>query len=634
MGFRWSNPIPSHPVKKPTHTVQLILGVFIDSLKLKATNETVPTSLRKGKIAKVVGMPPGFKKIIEKVRKRLLYVIVGIIIQWPYLFISQVRQMAIAILASPQRNGYLLRLQEGREEIIRGMIRDVSTRWNSTLLMLDRALALKLYIRHWVDNYPAYRGLLLTEDEWLLLEDILTILQPFRFYTLWISTTKTITIHRSLEVYSAIILRLERRYEELKHARLDWKVELRTAIAKTLDYARRLWDNLDSVHLSENERPVYPNSNRPMPIREDTILDLAAMLDPFNKLDNFRGWDKEDAKAGIQREVTWTASYRQRFIEYWKQHYAQQLEAPRVQRKRRWATAFASDSDTDSNDDDTRRDTILAEMQKLVEEYLDGRTELPLDKESDSAELALLVANKDTVYRTVMKDFYSQSSSILRWWMINGDRKELYPLVQMARDILATPAAAVACEAAFSSGRDLCHYRRSKMKPETITRSMICKHYDRATIDQDVGQQDGVSNDETEKLQKKLSDLEIAASQFDVVINLRAARRRKKAQRDFAVHIIITEGTEGTERDSTLAKSLGQLEHDGDIEFHKPLPELPEKRFTKAQPLLPRAAGNEDEEPAELQPTRANQKLPDVNWDAVSDLSSSDSEEERQQREE
>jgi hypothetical protein len=49
------------------HTVQLILGVFIDSLKLKASNDTVPTSLKKGKISKVVAMAPGFKKIIEKV---------------------------------------------------------------------------------------------------------------------------------------------------------------------------------------------------------------------------------------------------------------------------------------------------------------------------------------------------------------------------------------------------------------------------------------------------------------------------------------------------------------------------------------------------------------------------------------
>jgi hypothetical protein len=53
------------------HTVQLILGVFIDSLKLKATNESIPTSLKKGKIAKVVTMPPGFKKIIEKVSRTI-----------------------------------------------------------------------------------------------------------------------------------------------------------------------------------------------------------------------------------------------------------------------------------------------------------------------------------------------------------------------------------------------------------------------------------------------------------------------------------------------------------------------------------------------------------------------------------
>ena len=48
------------------HTVQFILRFFIDSLKLKASNDTVPRSLRKGKILKVVAMAPGFKKEIEK----------------------------------------------------------------------------------------------------------------------------------------------------------------------------------------------------------------------------------------------------------------------------------------------------------------------------------------------------------------------------------------------------------------------------------------------------------------------------------------------------------------------------------------------------------------------------------------
>jgi hypothetical protein len=69
-----------HKIGCLAHTVQLILGVFIDSLKLKATNESIPTSLKKGKIAKVVAMPPEFKKIIEKVSKRLHDAIVGIIV--------------------------------------------------------------------------------------------------------------------------------------------------------------------------------------------------------------------------------------------------------------------------------------------------------------------------------------------------------------------------------------------------------------------------------------------------------------------------------------------------------------------------------------------------------------------------
>lgn len=49
------------------HTMQLILGMFIDALKVDASNDSVLVTLKKGKIAKVVAMSPGFKKVIEKV---------------------------------------------------------------------------------------------------------------------------------------------------------------------------------------------------------------------------------------------------------------------------------------------------------------------------------------------------------------------------------------------------------------------------------------------------------------------------------------------------------------------------------------------------------------------------------------
>ena len=318
--------------------------------------------------------------------------------------------MSIAILASPQRNGYFLKLQEGREEICRSMIRDVSTRWNSTLQMLDRALSLKLYIRHWVQQYPAYRGLLLTEDEWRLVEDVLIILQPFRFYTLWISSSKSVTIHRSLEVYSSIILRLKGQLDELKHARLDWKVELRNAVSKALEYATRLWDNLDSVHISPENRPLYPDSNRCMPVREDTILDVAAVLDPFTKMENFRGWDNADEDDGYNMpEISWLESYRQRFIDYWKQHYASNLQPPQVQRKRRWAEAFAdSDSDSESNakSNDCNSEQQIAELQKLVEKYLDSELESILVTESDPEDLQTLVVNRGPACKYVANHVY------------------------------------------------------------------------------------------------------------------------------------------------------------------------------------------------------------------------------------
>ena len=75
------------------------------------------------------------------------------------------------------------------------------------------------------------------------------------------------------------------------------------------------------------------------------------------------------------------------------------------------------------------------------------------------------------------------------------------------------------------------------------------------------------------------------------------------------------------------SKSLSQIEHDGDIEYNKPLPDLPEKRFTMAQALLPHAQGTEEENLAELQSQRTLERLPSVTWDAISDSSGSDSEE-------
>lgn len=57
-------------------------------------------------------------------------------------------------------------------------------------------------------------------------------------------------------------------------------------------------------------------------------------------------------------------------------------------------------------------------------------------------------------------------------------QKEIdYPgLALMARDILAIPIAGVGVERTFNFARDICHYRRGRLSPETITSIMLVRH--------------------------------------------------------------------------------------------------------------------------------------------------------------
>jgi hypothetical protein len=119
------------------------------------------------------------------------------------------------------------------------------------------------------------------------------------------------------------------------------------------------------------------------------------------------------------------------------------------------------------------------------------------------------------------------------------------------------------------------------MKPEAITKSMICKHYDRKTIDEDV-EANADSNGASEQRAQRLETFELVASQFDVAINRKVLKR---GLNDLAAHHSLTEGREETH--AALRKSLGQIEHDGEVEFDKLLPSLPPVKYTKVQPFLP-----------------------------------------------
>ena len=75
----------------------------------------------------------------------------------------------------------------------------------------------------------------------------------------------------------------------------------------------------------------------------------------------------------------------------------------------------------------------------------------------------------------------SPHANILDYW--KAKQYTLPCLAAMARDILAVPAAGVGVERIFNMARDICHYRRSNLKSDSIRDSMMLKLFDKIELD-------------------------------------------------------------------------------------------------------------------------------------------------------
>jgi hypothetical protein len=70
--------------------------------------------------------------------------------------------------------------------------------------------------------------------------------------------------------------------------------------------------------------------------------------------------------------------------------------------------------------------------------------------------------------------------NVLEYWR---DHESTFPiLAKMARDFLAIPATGIGVERLFNSARDVCHYRRGRLLPDTIHAIMIQMCTDRFNL--------------------------------------------------------------------------------------------------------------------------------------------------------
>lgn len=191
-------------------------------------------------------------------------------------------------------------LLQGRERYAVLPVNDVKTRWNSTVVMIQRAYRLRSYITQWVLSEPQYWPLMITPDEWAMLEYIMTVLEPFQYWTLYMSRRRTVTLHLLVRLYNDMFEHLEHVDKALKRKDCAWKKDIHLSVGAA------------KSKLMERYDKITPETG--------LLILLAVMLDPFSRLQTFRKWDR-DLKRSQYDPASYTQEHAVMFMEYFIANY-------------------------------------------------------------------------------------------------------------------------------------------------------------------------------------------------------------------------------------------------------------------------------------------------------------------------
>ena len=97
---------------------------------------------------------------------------------------KKARELVRSFSHSDQATAALRRYQEEARPTSRSLvlIQDITTRWWSTYSMAERLLKLKVYVELCIDNHFVHESHLLTNVQWAVLEKIMQVLEPFKFF--------------------------------------------------------------------------------------------------------------------------------------------------------------------------------------------------------------------------------------------------------------------------------------------------------------------------------------------------------------------------------------------------------------------------------------------------------------------
>jgi len=205
--------------------------------------------------------------------------------------------LAVLITLTPGRRNEFIDCQKAKVRIAVLPIMDVKTRWNWTLELLKCAYRLHEFTREWLENpnYSDYQPLFTTQDEWTIVKNVMEVLRPFRYWTLWMSKRHTVTLHHVITVYNDMFDHMDGVMRALAKKKTQWKEDLFFAVKCT------------QQKLSKYYTEVTPTTGM--------LLITAHILDPFRKLRSVRKWDK-GMDINPEDETSYTTRYQEAFLKY------------------------------------------------------------------------------------------------------------------------------------------------------------------------------------------------------------------------------------------------------------------------------------------------------------------------------
>ncbi|KAJ5300082.1 hypothetical protein PENANT_c146G01845 [Penicillium antarcticum] len=328
--------------------------------------------------------------------------------------LKKIRELAVFITASPQRREAFRALQTTEPKLL--PIQDVRTRWNYTFLMLERAKKLQRVFNQYCSTHQ-YVQFQLGQEEWRQVEYLLLVTKPFFHYTKILSKTQDVTVHSVFSIYKELFSHLDDVTELLERKTVSWKKRMLQALQAAKQKLSKYYRATDSESFG-------------------TVYAIATILCPSKKLRFFEGddWKGKNEKG---EDINWMETYRDKLQKEFDQYQQ------RITRHKEPSQAQVS--------------------QETDEEELDLMMDLhaTLQSEIDRPE--------DEITRYLAQDLTKGKPRV--FWR---EHEHEYPvLAAMARDNLATPASGAGVERLFNCARDVCHYRRGQLKPETIRSLML-----------------------------------------------------------------------------------------------------------------------------------------------------------------